>query len=212
MSFELHKSDFPLYAEITPAGALYAVSVKDIDAPRLALLNILREGGTHPFSVEMAENWTGMSQEKAMEQCFRLQKMGFIRGSREPIPMIDKENLDTLLPRILGNLSSIKKAVLADSNGLYIASSGFPHESAEELAGLSADILRLEERHGRLLHNNLRIPYQSWGVVNPGGVGEISFYPIFISFQSFVLIIGGLPKLRDRSFISLIYALDLRYG
>jgi len=211
MSMELTVSEERLFAEITPAGAFYAVSSPEPGGNRSILLSILREGSAAPFNLEMARRWTQLANdEDALRSVFRLQRLGLIRGNPEA-RRPPRERLEDLLPPLLKQLSDQGKALLADENGFYLATSGFAHESAEELAGLSADLISLQSRHGRLLRNNLRVNSESWALVDPAGNAELGFWPIFVGPQRFMLIIGGTPRLQDQSFVYLVQALDTRY-
>ncbi|MGC8467907.1 MAG: roadblock/LC7 domain-containing protein [Acidithiobacillus sp.] len=211
MSIELAVSEERLFAEITPAGAFYAVSSPEPGGNRSILLNILREGSSAPFAVALAQRWTQLADEEdALRSVFRLQRLGLIRGNPEA-RQSPRGRLEDLLPPLLAQLSDHGKALLADENGFYLAAAGFPHESAEELAGLSADLISLQSRHGRLLRNNLRVNSESWALVDPAGNAELGFWPLFIGQQRFMLIIGGTPRLQDQSFVYLVQALDTRY-
>ncbi len=211
MSLELVTSGSSLFAEVTPAGAYYAAASPNTEGNRGILLNILREGDKIPFSESVAIRWTQAGErEDALRSIFRLQRLGLVKGSPEPRPAPD-QRLEDLLPPLLGLLSDAQKALLADENGFYLATSGFLHESAEELAGLSADLLSLQSRHGRLLRNNLRVHSESWALVDPAGQSELGFWPLFIGAQRFMLIIAGTPLLQNQSFVTLVQALDQRY-
>ncbi|WP_376767250.1 roadblock/LC7 domain-containing protein [Paludibacterium denitrificans] len=68
-----------------------------------------------------------------------------------------RANLESQLPELLSNLSDTQHALLADDNGLYYATAGFLHESAEEIAALAGDIISLSRRHTLLLKQNLNL-------------------------------------------------------
>ncbi|MCE5387306.1 MAG: roadblock/LC7 domain-containing protein [Acidithiobacillus sp.] len=211
MSIQLVSASTPLYAELSPAGAFYVSSGPELEGNRTVLLGILREGAQAPFSVTTALRWTRLDgEEDALRSILRLQRLGLIRGNEKPRPA-PTERLEDILPPLLAQLSDRKQALLADENGFYLATAGFLHESAEELAGLSADLLSLQNRHGRLLRNNLRVHSESWALVDPAGQSELGFWPLFIGPQRFMLIIGGTPLLQNQSFVSLIQVLDQRY-
>lgn len=211
MSIHLTLSQNDVYAEITPAGAFYATSSPDEDVNRSALTQILRDGPNQPFTEDAAVKWTGMSNtESALTTLYRLQKLGMIRGTRQV--SVDKAvRLEDILPPLLERLSDQGKTLLADENGFYLSAAGFPHESAEELAGLSADLLSLQDRHSRLLKNNLRLHTESWGMLDPSGRSLLGFWPLFIGKQRFMLVVGGTPRLQDQSFVTMIRELDKRY-
>ncbi|WP_248886383.1 roadblock/LC7 domain-containing protein [Acidithiobacillus acidisediminis] len=211
MSIELVTAEQALYAELTPAGAFYISSGPELEGNRSILFHILREGGRAPFSKEAAIRWTQLEgAEDALRSILRLQRLGLIRGNPE-VRKIPDQRLEDILPDLLAQLSDGQRALLADENGFYLSTSGFLHESAEELAGLSADLLSLQSRHGRLLRNNLRIHSESWALVDPAGQAELGFWPLFIGTQRFMLIIGGTPLLQNQSFVTLVQILDQRY-
>ena len=109
-------------------------------------------------------------------------------------------------------LSSQSKVLLADTQGFYVCSQGFPHETAEELSALSADIASLQERHQRLVGNNLGLETSAWGLVEASGGSRIGFWPLFIGEQRFALIISGCPQFNQPALTSLVWALSKRYG
>ncbi|MEY2342993.1 roadblock/LC7 domain-containing protein [Acidithiobacillus sp. IBUN Pt1247-S3] len=211
MSIELVTADHPLYAELTPAGAFYVSSGPELEGNRSILFNILREGPRNPFTNDAASRWTRLEgPADALRSILRLQRLGLIRGNPEA-RKIPERRLEDILPGLLAQLSDGQRALLADENGFYLSTSGFLHESAEELAGLSADLLSLQNRHGRLLRNNLRVHSESWALVDPAGQSELGFWPLFIGPQRFMLIIGGTPLLQSQSFVTLVQILDQRY-
>ncbi len=211
MSIELVATSTDLYGEITPAGAFYATSSPDLESNRVVLLHVLREGHQTPFSKEVACRWAETDNlEDALRSIFRLQRLGLLRGTGEARSQ-SKQRLEEALPPLLARLSDQQKTLLADENGFYLAAAGFAHEAAEELAGLSADLLSLQSRHNRLLKNNLRVNTESWGLLDPSGRSELGFWPLFIGQQRFMLVVSGTPRLQDQSFVTLVQELDKRY-
>ncbi|CDQ10028.1 conserved protein of unknown function [Acidithiobacillus ferrivorans] len=211
MSIELVATSADLYGEVTPAGAFYATSSPDQEGNRAILLYILREGHRAPFSIKAAQRWTqAANAEEALRSIFRLQRLGLLRGTEHPRQQEDKR-LEDALPPLLAQLSDVHKTLLADENGFYLAAAGYTHEAAEELAGLSADLLSLQARHGRLLKNNLRINTETWGLLDPAGRSELGFWPLFIGQQRFMLVVSGTPRLQDQSFVTLVQDLGNRY-
>ena len=201
-----------LYAQITPAGAFYAVGGPNMDNNRQTLINVLRYGEADPLSDQHVIQWTGAdSLEDGLKILFRLQRLGLIHGAEAPLPA-RKERLEDILPTLIGPLSDKGRAILADDNGFYLAASGYPHESAEELAALAGDLLSLHKRHGRLLKNNLNLASEAWGLVDPSGRCDLGFWPLHLGKQKFVLIIGDTPRLQNQEFVILVQALINRYG
>jgi hypothetical protein len=85
-----------------------------------------------------------------------MQGLGWIEGCESP-RSAPAAALEDLLPDLLLPLSGSGKALLADSQGFYLDSDGFPHEAAEELSALSADLATLHERRHSLLRNNMSL-------------------------------------------------------
>ncbi|MCK4841865.1 MAG: hypothetical protein KAT04_08275, partial [Methylococcales bacterium] len=120
--------------------------------------------------------------------------------------------LDEILSSILGNISESGKVLLADDQGFYLACNGFPHEVAEELSALSAEIATVHEKRSGLLMNNLGLGSQAWSVIDAFGSSQMGFWPIFIGKTRFVIIISGIPHFNQPDFVTLIWALSIRYA
>jgi hypothetical protein len=145
-----------LYPIASPAGAYYAVSSPEQDAARVLLTQILRLGHSVPLTEALLAEWSNNDLDKGLETLYRLQRLDFVHGTEEPRPSL-AVNLESQLPSLLAALSDNGRALLADDNGLYYATAGFHHESAEEIAALAGDIMSLNRRHALLLKNNLNI-------------------------------------------------------
>lgn len=201
-----------LYANVTPAGAFYATSSRERNPSRDLLCSILKEGAETPISDETLMAWTNSENlDSALSLLYRLQRLEFIYGanSSHEVRMSD---LEIRLPDILKNLSDTGRALLADNNGLYYATSGYHHESAEEIAALAGDMVRLSERHALLLKNNLNISQNAWAISDPAGRSELAFFPLFFGENTFVLVVGGTPQLQSEAFVELVEILHRRYG
>ena len=210
MAFELTLTG-KLYAHTTPAGAYYAVGNPNMDANRVTLVNVLRNSDQSPLGENQVTSWTGETDlQSGLKVLFRLQRLGLIHGAETPVPAVT-QRLEDVLPTLLGRLSDTGKAILADDNGFYLAASGFPHETAEELAALAGDLLSLQKRHSRLLKNNLNQGSEAWGLVDPAGRCDLGFWPLYLGKQTFVLIIGDTPRLQNQEFVTLVQALTRRY-
>ena len=117
-----------------------------------------------------------------------------------------------MLEELLGALSDSKKVLLAENSGLYLGASGFPHEAAEELAAISANLSEVYQRHKRLLHSNLHFNQQAWGLIDAAGNSEVGFWPLYIGYNQFALVIHGMPQLNRPAFKQLVWSLMRRYG
>lgn len=200
-----------LYAEATPAGAYYAVASSAEDGARKLLGRILKEGSSAPLTEERLLDWAETdSLGDAMELLFRLQRLEFVQGASVPRALPDG-NLETTLPDMLAKLSDTGRALLADGNGLYIACAGFRHEAAEEIAALAGDVLALGDRHALLLRRNLNIRSSVWATCDAAGRSELGFYSVYVGDQTFMLILGGTPRVQSEDFVFLIEALCRRY-
>ncbi len=199
------------YLHPTPAGAYYAASRPTRDPARNFLQRLLREPETPRLSVPLVQEWMSLNETDALEFIYRLQSSGFIQGLPMPVG-VPPDSIEALLHPLLMQLSDEGNAILAEKNGLYLGTAGFAHETSEELAALAADLASVHERHARLLHNNMRLRTDGWGMVNASGYAEIGFWPLYIGSEYFVLIVGGLPRFNQSAFTTLVWSLGVRYG
>ncbi|KLT72919.1 peptidase M23 [Neisseria arctica] len=201
-----------LYPKITPAGAYYAVSSDIGSASRTLLYGLLKAGNAETISSEKLLAWADTSDMgSALNLLYRLQRLEFIYGDENP-GSDDIHMSDDRLPDLLAELSSVGKALLADENGLYFANAGFHHETAEEVGVLSSEVAALGEKHRLLVKNNLNIHHNTWGICDPTGQSELTFYPLYIGQTKLTLVIGGAPDLNKEAFVTLIKVLYNRYG
>lgn len=200
-----------LYLAPTPAGAYYAVSSPNEEICRRILLNLMAEEVSPALTLPNLFQLSKGDSEHALEYLYRMQTLNLVQGLREP-SRVPSGKLEQLLVDILASLAGRNKILLADDQGFCLASHGFHHESAEELAGLSADLSNLHQRHQGLLIGNLSLQTSAWALVNAGGNSEIGFWPLYIGKQRFVLIMTGLPNLNKIAIVDLIWLLSRRYG
>ncbi|MFO1414952.1 MAG: hypothetical protein U1F10_13780 [Burkholderiales bacterium] len=199
------------YLAATPAGAYLATQQPDDEPARRLLLALLAAESTPLLTPPALAAWCGLDDEAAGELFARLTKMALVESfasPRAPLPGA----LEKLLPGLLADVSGSGRALLADSQGFYLATAGFPHEAAEELSALSADLASLHDRHARLLRNNLALASSSWALVDAAGNSRIGFWPLFVGRQRFTLVIAGLPRLNHPAFVELVAALARRYA
>jgi hypothetical protein len=195
----------------TPAGAYYAASRPERDPARIFLQRLLREQQTPRLSTALVQDWMSLSEQDALEFIYRLQSSGFIQGLPVQVE-VPPDRIEALLPPILSQLSDEGRAILAEKRGLYLATAGFAHEQSEELAALGADLANVQERHGKLLHGNMRLRSDGWGLVNASGYCEIGFWPLYLGNEYFILVVGGMPRFNQEAFTTLIWTLGVRYG
>jgi hypothetical protein len=182
------------YLHPTPAGAYYAASRPTRDPARLFLQRLLRESETPRLTADLVQDWMSMGQQDALEFIYRLQSSGFVQG----LPMhveVPPDSIEAMLPPLLAQLSDEGKAILADKRGLYLGTAGFAHE-----------------RHARLLHGNMRLRSDGWGMVNAAGYCEVGFWPLYFGDDYFILIVNGMPRFNQEAFTTLVWTLGVRYG
>ncbi|TQV62053.1 MAG: hypothetical protein FNT29_10085 [Halothiobacillaceae bacterium] len=196
----------------TPAGAYFAVSSPVEDRARATLIRLLSKPSSPPFqSATLGEISGATDPQEGLEHVYRLQELGLVQGlSDEKHP--PSGALETSLPGILAELAGRGKAMLADEQGFYLATHGFHHETAEELAGLSADLGSMHTRHLGLIDGNLGLHTSAWALINAGGLSEMGFWPLFIGRYRFVLIVSGTPNLNQPAMLDLVWMLFRRYG
>lgn len=201
-----------LYVAPSPAGAYHAVSAPKMDSPRRLLLYLMSEDVSPALSPDLLTNVEGLEAEDPLEYLHRMQSMHLIEGFREPRAR-PSQNIETAMPGLLGQLAGSKgKALLADEQGFYLASHGFPHETAEELAALAADLDSLNQRHQGLVGGNLSLDTSAWGLLGAGGNSELGFWPLYVGNVRFSLVLMGLPRLNKSAIVDLIWMLVNRYG
>ncbi len=204
-SFSLNEG---LYINITPRGAYYAVHDNETDLTQNILTELLQFDETPSLS---NETMVKLFQDDDLSLLHRMQKSGMISGQKEP-ESIPAENLEHMLPELLGSLSDTGKALLADKSGLYLGTSGFPHEAAEELAAISASLSEVYQRHKGLLQGNMGFSQHAWGLVDAAGNAEVGFWPLYVGNNIFTLILHGLPQMNQPAFKHLVWLLVKRYG
>ena len=200
-----------LHISITPRGAYYAVQDNAEDVTRSILVKLLYEDTTVPLTDNTITELCEMKLEDASNLIHRMQTLGLISGQKE-VENAPASNLEDVLPEILGSLSDSKKVLIAEHSGLYLGASGFPHEAAEELAAISANLSEVYERHKGLLNGNLRFNQRAWGLIDAAGNSEVGFWPLYIGYNQFALVIHGMPQLNRPAFKRLIWLLMRRYG
>jgi len=196
----------------TPAGAFYSVADQTEDPPRRLLQRLFRLDASPRLSLPALGEWTQLpDDDEALDLLYRLQTLGWVEGF-ETEQRAPQGTLEDVLPGLLQPLSAGGKALLADAQGFYVASTGFNHETAVELSAASADLASLYERHHGLLKRNLGLGTSAWSLVDAAGNSQIGFWPLYIADQRFVLVVGGLPRLNQPALTNLVWALAKRYA
>lgn len=199
------------FVEPTPAGAFYAVSADNKEPARGLLLGILSERSLPVLDSARLTLWSGLQKKESIELVHRLQELGWLSGQKSALSAPDAP-LEEVLPAMLEQVSIEGKALLADDQGFYLSSSGIPHETAEALSAVSANLGSIYERHQRLLVNNLGLRDQAWTLSNAAGNSQLGFWPLYIGSQRFVLVIQGRPTFNQPAFRDLVWVLAIRYS
>lgn len=208
-NFTLHKN---LFIRPTPAGAFYAVSSSKRDLTRKLIFSLLRYEESPALTLSGLLRWSGSNtEEDALELLHRAQQLGWMAAGKAP-EKHPRGTVEEALPKLLPHLSDAGKVLLADNHGFYLASHGYPHETAEELSALSADLASLYERHEGLLKNNLGQPLQAWGLMDAAGNSQLGFWPLYFGEQRFVLALNGRPKFNQPAFRDMVWILAQRYA
>lgn len=199
------------YIYPTPAGAYYAITHQQLDAARSFLIALMQRAASPELTEENLCQLSGLELPEALALLEQLQRSGFLQALSQPLQAMQK-TLEEALPELLKNLSGNQKALLADDNGFYLSSHGFHHESAEELAGLAAELSKLQARYTGLLAGNLNYQSAAMGVINAAGHSEIGFWPMHIGQQHFMLVLSGTPQLNSQYLVELVWLMISRYG
>jgi len=200
-----------LYLYPTPAGAYYAVSSEETDRPREFLRKLLRQKETQALTIENLQLLMDSNNEqKCLELLHHCQRLRWVEGLSSVLERPEGA-LEDILPGYLSKLSESGKVLIAERQGFYLATHGFPHEVAEELSALSAEIATVHDRRAGLLVNNMGISSHTWAIVDVFGNSEVGFWPLFIANNRFVIAISGIPHFNQPEFVSLVWALSIRY-
>lgn len=200
-----------LYINITPRGAYYAIQDSASDVTRSLLIKLLQLEETPDLSADTISEICQMEPDDSYNLLHRMQKLGLVSG-QEMIEKAPEDNLESILPELLASLSDSQKVLLAEHSGLYLGASGFPHEAAEELAAISANLSEVYQRHKGLLQGNLGFNQHAWGLIDGAGNSEVGFWPLYVGFNQFTLVIHGMPQLNRPAFKHLVWSLVKRYG
>lgn len=206
--FEL---DNELFVTPSPGGAFYAAFSPKQEVSRRVLFGLMGREKSVQLDIAALCELSQLDEGDALELLYRMQSLHLLQGFNEPRrPPVGP--LDQVLPLILKDLAGDSKALLADSQGFYIARHGYHHETAEELSALSADLGNLHQRHLQLLNRNMSLQSSAWGLIDAGGTSEVGFWPLYIGAQRFVLVLGAEPCMNRPQLVDLIWALSLRYA
>lgn len=200
------------YVHPTPAGAFYALSSSEPNVSRRMIQALLQEESSPRLSSERLVEWTGLTDpQQASSLLYHAQNLGWVQGLTSPA-RCEQSPLEQQMPGLLRVMTSQGKALIADQQGFYLATVGFQHEVAEELAALSAELATVYSRRSGLLNTSLGLASNAWAIVDAAGASKVGFWPLYIGFQRFVLVISGMPKFNHPEFVNLAWVLNRRYS
>lgn len=204
--------DSELYLLPTPAGAFNAVSGPAESRLARFLVALLHHAGQSKASDQNLRAWSDLeSDDEAREFLWRIQELGWVQGLAEA-PEFSDAPLERILPELLPHLGMERKVLLADTQGFYVHSHGFPHEVAEELSALSADLANLHQRRSGSLNRNLGLSGSAWALTNAAGFSQLGFWPIHVGGERFVLAIAGQPAFNRPQLVELVVHLYRRFA
>jgi hypothetical protein len=201
-----------IFLKPTPAGVYYAIAKAEDTPARRLLRNLLG----CPKTPEVTEEFLPvLSESQSLDQSLtllhRMHSLRWVQGLDSPL-VLSNESLEDILPELLPELAETDKVLLADAEGFYLSSVGFPHETAEELAALSADMMSLQDRHAALLLKNLHLGSEAWGVMDKAGDSRLGIWPLHIGKYRFTLVMPGIPHFDHPNFVRLVWILTTRYA
>lgn len=200
-----------LYAHPTPAGAYYAFTTTGAQPAQEMIRSLLSVATSPALTLDGLKRWSGLTDdEQALALLHYAQEARWLQGFETPVKC-PSEAVEVVVPPLLAALGSQGKVLLADSQGFHLASSGFNHEVAEELSGLSAELATLHERRSGLLLHNMGLNSSAWAVADASGSSKLGFWPIYIGSLRFVLVIQGVPRLNQPEFVKLVWILNQRF-
>jgi hypothetical protein len=196
----------------TPAGAYHAVATPEATPARQLLRALLLQESSPPLTMQGLLAWSAVDEEdKALELLHHAQQVKWVQGLAAPQRCLNLP-FEQVLPDLLSGLSNKGKALLADSEGFYLATSGFPHEVAEELSALGAELSILHDRRSGLLIRNMGLNSSAWSIVDAAGVSKVGFWPLYVGKERFMLVLAGQPRLNQPDFTTLAWLLSRRYA
>ncbi|MFO1303577.1 MAG: hypothetical protein U1F54_07580 [Burkholderiales bacterium] len=208
----LHELNAGGHISATPAGAYYATRSDEDESARAFLLRLLARDPTPRLSPDAMRDLSASTDDaRSLEMLYRMQSLALVQrdaGAKHP----PAGSLESLLPSLLAKLSDSGKTLLADHQGFYIATAGFPHETAEELSALSADVATLHARHARLIHGNLNLAGANWGLIDAAGNAQLGIWNLYCGRSRFALVLAGNPRFNQEAFVDLVWLLVMRYG
>ena len=194
----------------TPAGAYYCIASKETEAAKQFLQQLMTGNETAQLDAETLKYLSADESNDQEQILLHIQKLKWLQGFDQSRQAPDG-TIEDIFPGILKLLSSDAKALLADGQGLYLASAGFTHEAAEELSAVRGDLASLYARHQGVIKGNLNIKSSAFALVDAAGYSQLGFWPLYIGDLLFMLVISGVPRFDQDAFVNLIWSLHKRY-
>lgn len=198
-----------LHLAITSRGALHALTASNEGPAERLLRNLLRAPKSPTTDEADLRALADVDDEaSALTTLALAQDAGWVEGRVDP-PADFEGPLGQALPDLLAPLSDIGHAALVDDQGFSLGSVGFSPAAEEELSVLAAEVVRLRQR--RATEEAAPRPAHGWALVDEHGASAVALYPLEVGPHTFVLIVGGLPRLNRADFALLTSALCRRY-
>lgn len=196
-----------------PHGVVRAMRAGTDDPRRRLVLGLLRGGMDAPMELGQLGRTVGQPDAQAVGALlFRLQREEWIDGRLEPL-QLPAAPLAALLPGLLAQLSTGKRALLSTADGLAYAHVGFEKRVADDLAVLSAALHRLRRRVGRgALEMDGNEGPLAWGLIDPSNRAQLLVMPLYIGRCHLQLALAAEPRLETEAFVQLVALLSRRYG
>ena len=200
-----------LFVYPTPVGCYYAVSSAVDNTARHFINQLLQLSSTPELNINTLSGLMEADTEEDIIKLLHLcQKKGWVQGIKNSIDS-PRGALDEILPSLLNSISESGNVLLSDTQGFHLSCSGFSRETAEQLSIISAEIESVHKRRTDLLSHSLTIDSHAWAIVDAFGNSQLGFWPMFIGRSQFVITISGIPHFNRADFVTLIWALSIRY-
>ena len=196
----------------TPGGAYAATSTREHHPARKLLLALMAEEQAPRLTARDAAQWCGLEDEsEALELIGKLERYALV----QVLPAARHARggtIEQLLPDLLGQLCDSGRALLADAQGLHVASTGFPGSVVASVSALAADLASLADRYDRLLIESFNRAAGNWALVDAAGNSRLGAWTLHIGQHRFVLVLEGMPRLNRPEYVELVWALVRRYA